>query len=506
MRKQTIIKGTIILTLAGLITRILGFANRIYLSNLIGAEGMGLYQLVFPIYMICYTICCSGLFTAVSRLTAEESSKPNNPDVRKPFILVSIVSTSIALILMAFVYLNAEFICVKLIHEPRIELAVKIVALTLPFTAITHCIKGYYYGLNKATMPAISQVFEQIVRIGAIYILFTMFISNSLEYASAMAVLGMALGEIASCILLIISFKTTVKKTIVKASKNSYRFFAKKIYRIAVPITSNRIITTMLTSIETILIPTELQSYGYSHSYALSIYGTLTGMALPLIFFPTIITNSASLMLLPAIADANARNNKSLIKLTVTKTLKFTILMGIASTFLFLAFGRDLGTVIYNEEYVGTLLITLGWLCPFLYLQITLGSILNGLDKQLITFRNNIIGLGVRIVFIYTLIPRWGLNGYLWGLLASYLIVSALDSFYLIKVVSISFDVTAFIIKPIFVCVAALSMVDILNTLYSLPFSYTINTFLYVLIYGIILLPLLIITKCITPNELKRLR
>jgi stage V sporulation protein B len=505
MKKQTIIKGTIILTVAGLITRLLGFANRIYLSNLIGAEGMGLYQLVFPIYMVCYTICCSGLFTAVSRLTAEEKGKVNSPNVHKPMLIVTLISTTISIMLMILLYINADLLSIKLINEPRISLGLKIVALTLPFTAITHCIKGYYYGLNKPLIPATTQVLEQIVRISVIYILSSFFISKGLDYACAMAVIGMALGEVASCTILILSYTTNIKKATVKASKK-YNYFIKKVTSISLPITTNRLITTLLVSIETILIPTKLQAYGYSHSYALSIYGTLTGMALPLIFFPTIVTNSASLMLLPAIANANARNNKSMIKLTVTKTLKYTIIMGIISTFLFIAFGKDLGTIIYNEKYVGTLLVTLGWLCPFLYLQITLGSILNGLDKQLITFRNNIIGLGVRIIFIYTLIPKYGLNGYLWGLLAGYLIVSALDAYYLIKVIIIPFNVTDFIIKPIIVCGASLSMVNLLNRLYHLPFSYTINTLILVFMYCIILLPLLIITKCITLNELKKLR
>lgn len=502
MKKQTIIKGTLILTIGGLISRILGFINRIYLSNLIGAEGMGLYQLVFPIYMICYTICCSGTFTAISRLTAEENAKGNNANVKKMLRAVTVVSVSIGVLLMLLLYFNAEFISVKIIKEPRITSGLRIISLSIPFTALTHCIKGYYYGINKPTLPAISQVTEQVIRISVIYILSLSFISKGLGYACAVAVIGMAIGEISSCLLVFIFYKSETKNILIKKASKRYKHFIKKLTSIAIPLTTNRLITTLLTSFESILIPNMLKTYGYSHNYSISIYGTLTGMAMPLIYFPTVITNSASLMLLPAISEANAKKQKAIIINTVSKTLKFSLLLGITFAFFFLGFGEKLGLLVYNESYVGSLLVSLGLLCPFLYLQTTLGSLLNGINKHMITFRNNIIGLTIQIIFIYLLIPILGLKGYLIGLIISLIIVSVLDIYTLIKVTSFTFNSFTFIVIPVICCAISLLLQNNVIKIIKLNFSFKINSLIEMLIYFLILLPLFFITKCISINDI----
>ncbi|GKX31438.1 stage V sporulation protein B [Vallitalea longa] len=500
MKKSSVIKGTIILTIAALITRILGFANRIYLSNLIGAEGMGLYQLVFPIYMICYTICCSGIFTAVSKLVAEEKAKNNNSNLKRIIRASSIIAFTLSIILMLILIFNADLISSKLINEPRTALAIKIMALSIPFTAIMSCIKGYFYGLKYPTVPALSQILEQITRITIIYLLSSLFIPKGLTYACAMAIIGMVGGEIISFATVAIAYKfNSLKKNSKKPQ--SYYIILKKISAIAVPITSNRLITTILTSIETILIPTQLQLFGFTHSEALSTYGILTGMALPLILFPSVFTNSISLMLLPTVSAASANKNKKMINFTTTKTMKFTILIGIISTFLFLSYGKTLGVIVYQEEYVGILLTILAWLCPFIYLQTTLGSILNGLNKQLIVFRNNIIGLSIRIAFIFILIPMYGLKGYLWGLLSSFVIVSTLNIIHLIRITSINFKVSNWLIKPILACLASVSAIDLLDKFITLPFSLLITTLINICLFMIITAPLLLLTGSINMNE-----
>lgn len=503
MKKQTIIKGTIILTLGGLVSRILGFINRIYLSNIIGAEGMGLYQLIFPIYMICYTICCSGIFTAITRLTAEESAKNGKSNVKKMIRVVSVISTMTGVFLMCILYFNAEFIAIRIIHEPRIVYGLRIASFSIPFTALAHCIKGYLYGLNKPTLPAISQVTEQIIRISAIYLLSSLFIPKGLDYACTVAVIGMALGEISTCLIVYMYYYSKTRQILISKATKTYRYYTKKITAIALPLTTNRLITTLLSSFETILIPGMLKTFGYSHNYAISVYGTLTGMAFPLIFFPTVVTTSASLMLLPAISEAYAKNQKGIIKNTVSVTIKFSLMMGIVFTFFFLVFGENLGIIIFNESYVGTLLLSLSFLCPFLYLQTTLGSLLNGIDKHMITFKNNIIGLGLRILFIYILIPKIGLQGYLIGLIVSLVIVSILDIYHLVKATSLFFNPITFIIMPVLCCIGTVAIHNIVISMFDTTYSLKINTLIDISLYFIIIIPLLFITRCISIKDFR---
>jgi stage V sporulation protein B len=503
MRKRTIIKGTIILTISGILTRILGFVNRVYLSNLIGAEGIGLYQLVFPVYMICYTICCTGLFTAITRLTAEENAKGSKANAKKLVLIATTISVLISIVLMILLYFNAQLICTRLIGEPRIAIGIKIIAFSIPFTALAHSIKGYFYGLNKPTLPAIAQLIEQIIRIAVIMLLSSTLIDRGLEYALAAAVIGVTVSEMISCIMVVIYFHAKTSSILIKKATQSYLYFSKRIASIAVPLTSNRLITSFLSSVELLLIPTKLQAFGFSHSYAINIFGTLTGMALPLIYFPTVVTTAASLMLLPAISEAYAKGQKTVIKKTVAKTIKFTLIMGIFSTFFFLRFGSDLGNIIFNEPYVGTLLMILCWICPFLYLQTTLGSILNGLNKHMITFRNSIIGLVIRIGFIYTFIPIWGLKGYLIGLVVSVVIVSSLHIYHLVRTTAVNFDAMNFILKPVFCCLAGLSAIYMIKYFIVLPSNAIYHTGLLMAIYCLITLASFYISQCITIEDIK---
>lgn len=167
------------------------------------------------------------------------------------------------------------------------------------------------------------------------------------------------------------------------------------------------------------MIPGQLRQFGYSASESLSVYGVLTGMALPMVLFPSVLTNSVSVLLLPAIAEAQEKRDRKYILNTVKKACLYCILLGLACTLCFLLLGKWMGRTLFGNELAGTFIVILGWICPFLYLSTTLHSILNGLGKTTSTFLLNVLGLGVRIGFVVYAIPMVGIKGYLWGILIS---------------------------------------------------------------------------------------
>ena len=183
----------------------------------------------------------------------------------------------------------------------------------------------------------------------------------------------------------------------------------------------------LLTSAEAILIPFTLQQYGLNSERALSVYGTLTGMSMSFILFPNVLTNAVSVMLLPSVSESQAAGRREQLKRTVQKTVSFCLPMGITFTVIFLLFGKYLGTFFFKSEMAGDFIITLAWICPFLYLNGTLHSILNGLGKTSAGFFNNLTGIMIRIIFILLFVPKAGIEGYLWGLLANQLFVTLLN-------------------------------------------------------------------------------
>ena len=214
MKKYTIIKGTLILTFAGLITRIIGFFYKIYLSNTLGAEKLGLYQLIFPIYGICFTLFASGIQTAISKLVADEHGKQqmlHNKESASRYNLNRILrvgltlSFTIATILSLLVYLNAEFLATDVLKEASCKNSLRILAFAFPFCSISSSINGYCYGLKRPGVPASTQLLEQIIRVAAVYYMATYFAHGSAGMTCELAVMGIIFGEAGSMLFNVLS-------------------------------------------------------------------------------------------------------------------------------------------------------------------------------------------------------------------------------------------------------------------------------------------------------------
>ncbi len=455
MSKNNLLKGTAILTIAGLLTRIIGFFYRIYLSNNMEADKIGIYQLIFPIYGICFTIYASGIQTSISTLVAAEYGKKNYKNIPRIFKMGLFLSTALALILSFLLYQNAELVAVKVLTEIECANALRILAIAFPFCGITACINGYYYGLKKAGVPATTQLLEQIVRVIFVYIIADILGKGDIKVTTELAVIGLVIGEIASNIYNIISmFVTKPPREVTKMAKvginppTRKRVLTSNLLKMAVPLTTNRLLINLLHSLEAILIPFLLKKNGLSNVEALTIFGVLNGMTLPFIMFPSALTNSLSVLLLPTISEAASSNKHDLIRKTSALAIKYTLLIGILSTGLFIAFGNELGLTVFHNKLAGELLVILSWLCPLIYLTTTLGSIINGLGLAHLTFINSIVGLSARILLIVFLIPKSGMTGYLISLLISQLIITFFDGYTVIKHIKPKFDAMDFIVKP----------------------------------------------------------
>lgn len=447
---HTIIKGTLYLTIAGFISRIIGFFYRIFLSHTIGAEGMGIYQLIFPVYVLCFSLTVYGIHTGISRFTSAKMATNDSGGALKVLYAGLILAVLPSIIVAYVVYSNAAYISLHFLKEARCTDLLKIITLSVPFGAIHTCINGYYYGIKNAQIPALSQLIEQIVRVASVYIIYLVIIDKGMAVTPVIASIGIVIGEIASVLFTItaILIQTNVSSSHQVTNRIPFSYF-KNIFTLSLPLTANRVTITLLQSVEAILIPIQLRKYGFSSGEALSIYGVLTGMSLPLILFPSTFTNSLSVMLLPDVAEAQASSNTNRIQRTSKITIQYCLILGILCTGIFLCFGNDMGMIIFNNQLSGQFILTLAWICPFLYLSTTLNSILHGLGKTTITFIHSLISLSIRIAFILLFIPRFGIQGYLWGLLIGQLVITVLNFIVLNRYVPISISLYTWVVKPI---------------------------------------------------------
>ncbi|MCI6676337.1 MAG: oligosaccharide flippase family protein [Clostridiales bacterium] len=421
--KSPLITGTLILTITGFFNRGIGFFYRIFLSNTIGEEGMGIYQLVFPVLGIGMAMCALSFQTAISRYVA--AANGTHQEGKQRFILrCGLFLTSILSCTLAFiVYQCSTPIARYLLLEERCDNLLKIAALSLPFSALHCCGCGYYYGKQKASIPAFSQVVEQVIRVLSVWIIWKVRTEKGLFLTPSGVMAGLLLSEIASDLFLFFCYLLTEHT---EKYKTALIPIMKDLLSMAIPLTANRLLLNILQSVEAIMIPSRLQLFGLTNSSALSVYGVLTGMAMPFIFFPSTLTNSVAVMLLPAVSKAQSNDQTSTIHHATHFSIRFCLWLGILCTGIFLLFGNDMGNFIFHSELAGTYIKILGWLCPFLYLTTTLASILNGTGYTTVVFFQNMIAVTIRLAFVVFLIPRFGITAYLWGMLLSELLLALL--------------------------------------------------------------------------------
>lgn len=430
--KYVLLKGTLLLTGAGFITKIIGFIYRIFLSQTIGAEGMGIYQLIFPIHTLCFALSVGGIQTAISRFTAARASLKNEQGARDIFVLSGALSTAIALIVSLILYENASWFAVHILLEERCTSLLKLMAFSIPMGTLHSCVNGYYYAKKKMSIPAASQLLEQCARVGVSYGLFLILTEQGLPITPMLAVAGLVGGELVSMIFSLLVILWDYRKAGYRLRNlRSPGTDMKEILAFSFPLTCSRLLVNILHSIESVLIPGHLRLYGLDNGSALSIYGVLTGMALPLILFPSAITNAVSTVLLPSVAEQQAVGNHQAIRRAIFLSAKYCLILGFLSTAFFFFAGDFLGLVLFKNEFAATFIKTLAFICPCLYLSGTLSGILNGLGAANQSFILNTLGLGVRIAFVFFIIPEYGIQGYLWGLIVSELLVTGLSLYFL---------------------------------------------------------------------------
>lgn len=423
--KNPVISGTLLLTASGILGKIIGFFYRIFLSRTIGAEGLGIYQLIFPISTICFAVTVSGLSTALSKYIAEYQQR--DPSSPKRFLrLCVLISGFLSFVFMLLLFRYSEFIAENILLEPRCAPLIPILACSIPLASVHSCIHGYYYGKKKAAIPAASSFIEQFSRVVFVFLICQIRLEQGKAIDASVAAWGLVFGEAGAFLLCITALLFSKEEP----QKNTgYRVSSpgKKLLAYSIPLSMNRLALTLFVSFESILIPSRLVLFGYSQTDALSVFGILTGMALSVVTFPTVFTNSVSVMILPAISEADSRNDAEKIRKTIYQTIFTCLLLGSVCTGGLLLTGKWIGDFLFGNALAGKFICLLSYICPFLFLSSILSSIMHGLGMPAYPFLLNLLGIGIRIYFVYFQIPRYGLKAYLIGMLLSQIVTSVLS-------------------------------------------------------------------------------
>lgn len=461
MKKVLFIKNALILTATALILRVVGIFFRVWMADTIGAEGMGLYQMIFSVYVLGSTFATSGISTAVTRIITGALSRGDKVGARRTLKISIALSLVIAAITTLIIFTFARPIAIYFIKDSRATASLRVLCLGLPFMGVCSCIRGYFLARRSTLPPSVSQIGEQIARMAIIIFLVSKYAHLGLEATSAAVMIGDSLAEGAGAFLMWLFYRFDIEK--IKSNKvkgQGYPSIIKEIFRISTPISSGRYLHTTLRTGENLLTPNCLTRYSFSKTTALEQFGMIKGMALPILLFPASLLTAVSTLLVPEMTQSVAENNERGIKAAVEKVFYITSILSFLISGIFFTGATQLGQVIYSSESVGYLIKALAPLIPFMYIDLIADGILKGLDMQSFLFKSNVSDSLLRIILIVILVPKFGMLGFLGIMFFSNLFTSILSIIKIVKATRIKFNFQIYFFKPLFAAFAASAISD----------------------------------------------
>lgn len=506
--KQSFFKGTVILVISGLITRGLGTIYRIFLSRVIGAEAIGLYQMAFPTMILFITIVSSGIPVAVSKLVAEANAK-KDIIAEKKILRISLMIVSIISIFLSIIfYFLIPIISKYLLTDIRVYQTLVVIVPIIPIISISSVMRGYFQGKHNMIPTATSTIIETIFRIISGIFFSLLLLPKGIEYASAGAMIGMVIGEIAGFITLIITYirNKENKRNVKMTSSTTNKVVYNNISKLAVPITTSQLFASLSYFIEPAIVAHSLALAGIATNVATSLYGQLSGMALLIINFPTVITYSMSQSLLPVISEAAAKRDFKAVHARLNQAIDISLIIGIGAAMYLFIMADYLATLLFDIQEVGHLIKIMAPFGIFLYIQKPLAATLQGLDHAKETMNNSIIASVIKTVAIFVLASqlRFGIDGVAIAINIGMLLVTLLHLRSVVNIINFRIS----IIPIIKICLSAfsigyLSYYIMENILITLPLI--LKFILVSLIFVIIYISLLFFTKVINKKDFKRI-
>lgn len=428
MRKQTFIQGAMILLAASLINRILGFVPRIALPRIIGAEGIGLYQMGYPLLIVLITIVTGGIPLAVAKLVAELDSQGLTSRVRAVLRTSLAITLSLGIFLTLICVAGARWISTHVLTDERVYFTFLMMSPTIVLISVSAVLKGYFQGKHNMIPTALSQTVETVIRAAAVLVFAYLALPYGVEYAAAGAMFGVLLGELGGMLVLIFSYFSRGKVRVQTQTTNSSKSYLDRLAQIAIPVTGSKLVGSGSYFLESVMIVQSLAYAGIATHVATAQYGILTGMAMPLLLLPTALTYSLSVSLIPSLSEAAARGNYRLIHLRIHQSIRLALVSGAPFVVIMFILGEPLTALLYNDSDAGKMLMIMAPVALFIYFQGPLQAVLQALDKPATALLNTFVGAAVKLILIFLLAAKlqMGITGAVIAISVNFFLVTFL--------------------------------------------------------------------------------
>ena len=427
--------NTSILIITSLIFRGIDIYFTAYISQKIGSEYIGIYQLVMSVYLFGITLATSGINLAVTRIISEELAINNNGSLKKVMKRCLYITLITSIFTSLIFWVNSDFIISKCLHNKVDKSVIHLVCLALPLISMSSALSGYFAGVRRIYKNAIGQFIEHVAKVLVCAYLINIFLSKGITYSCFALILGDLISEIISFIYTYTVYLFDKQKYSNSVELVKHNNYSHRILRISIPVAITSYIRSGLTTFKQIIIPSSLEKSGIDCSQSLSKYGIINGMALPVIMFPDILVKSFASLLIPEFARYNAKKDYKRIKQMAGLLLFLIGGCALLLTIILFIFSDILGIWLYKDSSIGFYIRILAPLATFIYVDTIVDSILRGLDAQIGVMIINILDLLISTSFIYFAVPKLGVIGYIISIYISEILNFAISTFQVIRIV-----------------------------------------------------------------------
>jgi stage V sporulation protein B len=500
-------KGALILLIANIVTKIIGMVFKIPLTYLIHEEGMAVFGAAYTIYSFVFIIATAGLPVAVSKMVSESEVVGNKKESKRILGVSLTVLTSLCFVGMLALFFGADMFA-KAISCESASGAIKAIAPSIFFVGIVSAFRGFFQGHQNMVPTAWSEVVESLGKLifgfGLAY--YFVDLTQDVDFGATGAVLGVSLGSLFACVVIVSIFIKSKKKLFENSSDmpvNSKGKIVKKLILIAIPITIGASVFSLTSLIDLAMIMRRLKDAGFDETMSKVLYGSYSGYAVPMFNLPATLISSISISIVPAIASAYAIGDKKQAQSTASMALKVTTVFALPCAVGLSVLANPILMLVYHNPSATNSLSILGYAVVFVSLVMVSNSILQAMQKERIPVINMVIGGLFKIIINYILvgIPGININGAPIGTICCYVVILVLNLSFIIKETKIKLSIKEFIFKPV-LSVIVMGASVILCTYLFRSMHYAISTLMSILIGAIVYFAVIFILKTVKYEEI----
>ncbi len=452
-RAKQFVLNALVLTGASLLMRTVSVSYNAWIAGKVGTEAMGLLSLILSVNVFAVTFATSGVNLGCTRLVSEAIGRKNEKAVRSAVWRCVIYALIFGVAACTLILSLSPFIVEKVIRDSRALVPLRLLAISLVPIALSSALTGYFTAVRRASKNAVAQIFEQCVRVTACSLLLAVLAPGGVEYSCIAIIAGGSLSEIGSFVLTFILYLFDSRRYFKRGTGDIK--MTRELLKISLPVAFSAYARSGLISLEHLLIPIGLEKSGMTRSRALSSYGIISSMVLPIVLYPTAITGAFASLLVPEMAESKAAGDEKRIGEIAGRVIWVTLAFSVGCAAILSTLSHEFGMVIYQNAESGRFIRLIAVLVPVMYLDSAIDAMLKGLGQQVYAMGVNIIDALLSVILVWVLLPVEGIYGYIAVIYITELINDIMSIYRLACIVDIKMDMMRRIAGPLVSAVAA---------------------------------------------------